>query len=138
MFDHVGPVDQRGLASGFCLRNLGMERFVCSAKIHIHEYLFRDSAHVEVGSFDSLHYSGSKGKIICWKTQKKNHGMEGFRKIESSFHKLLEVDMIFVDTQVGIGRINAELESLVEQTELSRESNCHKESFEDVPKSLRN
>jgi len=52
MFDYIGPVNQRkGLTSEFYLRNLGMERLVHSAKVHIHEDPFRDGAHVEVGSF---------------------------------------------------------------------------------------
>ena len=71
-----------------------MERFACSAKVHIHEYPFRDGAHVEVGRLDSLHDSGSEGKVVVQETQKKNHGVKCFSKIVSSFCKLLEVDMI--------------------------------------------
>ena len=41
-----------------------MKRFACSTKIHLHEYLFRDSTNVEVCSFDSLHDGGSEGEVV--------------------------------------------------------------------------
>jgi len=97
-----------------------MERLACSAKVHIHEYLFRDGAHVEVDRFYCLHDGGGEGKIVGQKTREKNHGAEGFEKVISSFYKFLEVDMVLVYRRVGIFGINSETESLVEQIELSR------------------
>jgi len=77
MFDNIGSINRRRrrrLASRFCLRDLGMEWFVYSMKVHLHKYLTRDSTHIEVFSFNSLRDSGSKGEIVVWETQKKNHG----------------------------------------------------------------
>ena len=139
MFDHVGPINRRkGLTSIFCLRDLGMERLACSAKIHIHKYPFRDGAHVEAGRFYSLRNGGSEGEIVGQKTREKNHGTEGFGKIISSFYKFLEIDVVLIYRQVGVLRIDPETESLVEQIELSRNPHSPKESFEDIPKSLQN
>ena len=70
MFDNIGPINRRGrrLASRFCLRNLGLEWFVCSVKVHLHKCLTRDSTHIEVCSFDSLHDSGSEGEVVVQET----------------------------------------------------------------------
>ena len=67
MFDNIGPINRRRrrrLASEFCLRDPSMERFAHSVKIHIHEYLFRDGAHVEVRRFYSLRDGGSEREIV--------------------------------------------------------------------------
>jgi len=71
---------------------------VHSAKVHVHEYPFRDGAHVEVDRFYCLCNGGSEGKIVGRKIREEDHGAEDFGKVISSFYKFLELDVILVYT----------------------------------------
>ena len=62
--------------------------------------------------------------------------MEGFGKVISSFYKFLEVNVVLIYRRVGILRINPEMESLVEQIELSRNPHSPTKSSKDILKSL--